>query len=337
MKVGTAVSSLSSCGERPFDELNMEPRVFTLVRLFSFFSLPLEQKMGVRQAEETPGFQRGYIPLGGESGLADNVELKEGFCYGYAWPPSSPPVNGLTGGNEWPDDGLLGSAWRETMLRYYNTSLEVADLVMAEATRALALPPELAGLCDGGEPISTMRLFHYFAISDFPALAPGRPRLGSSAHTDWHVLTLILQDTSGGLQVLDPDGRWLDVPPVSDELVLLFGDYLQVLSEGTCRSPVHRVLLPPPGKERFSFTFFQYPAYERKVPAELVARSRDAAARRKESTPQRFNTLVASGDDAGHEALSRVPIGDLLLSKWRGVAANSVDEVASKLGAAAGA
>ena len=28
------------------------------------------------------GFERGYIPLAGESGLRQFVELKEGFCYG---------------------------------------------------------------------------------------------------------------------------------------------------------------------------------------------------------------------------------------------------------------
>ena len=67
------------------------------------------------------------------------------------------------------------------------------------------------------------------------------------------------------------------------------------------------------------------------VPTDLVLRSKEAAGHGKAAeTAGRFNTLVARGDDAGHEALARVPIGELLLSKWRGVAANSVAEVEKK-------
>lgn len=99
--------------------------------------------------------------------------------------------------------------------------------------------------------------------------------------------------------MLSPDGEWIDVPAASGELVLIFGDYLQLMSAGRVRSPVHRVLLPgaarslasllPPslplllprrlpllesllelelpwlrggakeGGDRYSFTFFFYP------------------------------------------------------------------------------
>ena len=47
-----------------------------------------------------------------------------------------------------------------------------------------------------------MRLFHYFAATYRPELGAATPRIGSSPHTDWHMLTVILQDEQGGLQVL---------------------------------------------------------------------------------------------------------------------------------------
>ena len=82
-----------------------------------------------------------------------------------------------------------------------------------------------AALCRGGESISILRLFHYFAATHRPELGvthdtgAASPRIGSSPHTDWHLLTVILQDRQGGLQVLSPAGRWLDVPAYDGELV----------------------------------------------------------------------------------------------------------------------
>ena len=102
----------------------------------------------------------------------------------------------------------------------------------------------------------------YFPNSTHPHVAPSVPRTGSSPHTDWHVLTVVLQDTTGGLQVHDAYGEWRDVPAKPGELVVIVGDYTALLSDGRFRSPVHRVLLPPPGQERFSFTFFYYPSYD---------------------------------------------------------------------------
>ena len=55
----------------------------------SLFALPLEAKRNASIVRG--GFQRGYIPMGGEAGLATNLELKEGFCYGYPWSDAAPP------------------------------------------------------------------------------------------------------------------------------------------------------------------------------------------------------------------------------------------------------
>ena len=66
----------------------------------SLFALPLEAKRNASIVRG--GFQRGYIPMGGEAGLATNLELKEGFCYGYPWDDAVPPPDALTGANAWP-------------------------------------------------------------------------------------------------------------------------------------------------------------------------------------------------------------------------------------------
>ena len=245
----------------------------------ALFALPLDAKLATSASAAGGAFQRGYIPLGSESGLADYFEVKEGFCYGHAWGKGEYPKGGwpnnLTGANSWPDEMHgLGGGWRATLEGFFDASARLAARLTAELPRALGhralgqqppQPPQQqrpppqrpaqlgtaapagvgaaegsgaegaadwAALCEGGEPISIMRLFHYFAATHRPELAAATPRTGSSPHTDWHMLTVILQDQQGGLQVLGQGGSWIDVPAIQGELTILLGDYLHWLSAG---------------------------------------------------------------------------------------------------------
>ena len=65
---------------------------------------------------------------------------------------------------------------------------------------------------------------HYFPICPEPHLT-----MGGTKHTDLGFLTLLLQDSVGGLQVLHQD-VWIDVPPVKGALLANMGDMMQVPS-----------------------------------------------------------------------------------------------------------
>lgn len=65
--------------------------------------------------------------------------------------------------------------------------------------------------------------------------------VGIGSHTDIQCITLLWQDTSGGLQVLTADGEWLDARPLEGTLVVNIGDFLQRLSNNRFKSTVHRV------------------------------------------------------------------------------------------------
>ena len=91
-------------------------------------------------------------------------------------------------------------------------------------------------------------------------------------------------------------------------------------------SPIHRVLLPPAGAERFSFTYFAYPSYAASVPPDVArraARRRRRRRRRQRGVPS-INTLTAEGAE-GERVLSERPFGEILEEKWRGVASNKLD------------
>ncbi|CAE8587603.1 unnamed protein product [Polarella glacialis] len=286
-----------------------------------YFQLPEASRPSSRNV--TTGFQRGFIPLAGESGLAEVLEVKEGFSYGHAWPGEELPPghNALEGLNAWPPQADL-PGWREDMESYYEDSVRVAKSVVASISLAIGeeaahgSATALEQLCAGGETISQMRLFNYFPASHAPPeLAPGKPRMGSSPHTDWHLVTVILRDVHSRLQY-KPAGvnqSWSDVSGDRDgqELLLVFGDYLAAYAGGKLHSPVHRVLLPEDNTS-LSFVLFFYPRYEARMPVQDVGRGVS------QTSGERYNTLL---DQVDQSALDR-PFGEYLQAKWRKVLGN---------------
>ncbi|KAM3336718.1 hypothetical protein ACQJBY_030627 [Aegilops geniculata] len=98
-----------------------------------------------------------------------------------------------------------------------------------------------------------------FRAYRYPASGAGRRHLGMEAHTDSSVLSILNQDTVGGLQVFY-GGRWLAVRPVEGALVVNVGDMLQAMSGGAYRSPEHRVVAPAWTEvDRMSLCYFAFP------------------------------------------------------------------------------
>ncbi|KMT17008.1 hypothetical protein BVRB_2g042100 isoform B [Beta vulgaris subsp. vulgaris] len=82
--------------------------------------------------------------------------------------------------------------------------------------------------------------------------------LGLRDHTDFNILTLLLQEEGvTGLQVLK-DGKWINVNPSPNSLVINVGDQLQVLSNDRYKSVRHRAVTNV-AKKRVSFAMFVGP------------------------------------------------------------------------------
>ncbi|TYH04021.1 hypothetical protein ES288_A09G266300v1 [Gossypium darwinii] len=64
---------------------------------------------------------------------------------------------------------------------------------------------------------------------------------GVRKHADAGILTVLLQNHIGGLQVLHDD-QWFDVHPIRGGLVINVGDLLQVLSNEKFKSVKHRAI-----------------------------------------------------------------------------------------------
>ena len=89
-----------------------------------------------------------------------------------------------------------------------------------------------------------------FATNVGPAKSdplPGQQRMG--AHTDYGIVTVLYAEPVAGLQIVAPDGDWIDVIPADDALVINLGDLTAQWTNDQWRSTVHRVV-PPPSDRR---------------------------------------------------------------------------------------
>ena len=153
----------------------------------------------------------------------------------------------LAGANQWPS---WQPEFRPVVEAYH-------DAMVGLGMRLVTLIEEGLG-CAKGElsasfrpPTTWLRLLHYPVR---PADAPD-DLYGSAPHSDFGFITLLAQDNVGGLQVMSPEGEWLDVPPMSGAFVMNVGDMLHQWSNGILRSTPHRVINVS-GVERYSCPFF---------------------------------------------------------------------------------
>jgi len=62
-------------------------------------------------------------------------------------------------------------------------------------------------------------------------------------HKDWCSVSLVFQDSVGGLEAEIRSGEWMRIPPKSGSIVLNLGLMMEVWSGGHYRATTHRVRL----------------------------------------------------------------------------------------------
>lgn len=156
------------------------------------------------------------------------------------------------GSNVWPPASTIApGAFQEPVEAYLTgitaLTLRVLDLI----ARTLPYGPQIFDDFKAHNPVTPLRLLHYP-----PAQKTERRQLGASAHTDFGALTLLLQDGTSGLQVLDSKtDKWVDIAPDREGYVVNIGDMLSMWTGGLYKSSVHRVINDNP-KDRYSVVFF---------------------------------------------------------------------------------
>ncbi|XP_010267325.1 PREDICTED: protein DMR6-LIKE OXYGENASE 2-like isoform X2 [Nelumbo nucifera] len=80
-------------------------------------------------------------------------------------------------------------------------------------------------------------------VNCYPSCPQPDLTLGMPPHSDYGFLTLLLQDEVEGLQIQNCQGKWLNVEPLPNSLVVNVGDHLEIFSNGRYKSVLHRVLV----------------------------------------------------------------------------------------------
>lgn len=228
-----------------------------------FFSRPLEEKAQISYSH-SPSF-RGYMPIGVENtmGKVDSREQIE-------W-----AVEYLTTGSDkqWPLYERLKSSenpWpsyqpslKTATLNFTKEVCHVADCIRNALCQALGLDKdqqrEFISMFEAND--DTNERPHWVVkLISYPCVKDGEMEQGVGAHTDTNFLTLVLQDSVGGLQAYSK-GEWIDVPVEfgTSFLVCNLGEQAQIWSRGYLLATPHRVKANTSGQARISVPLFYNP------------------------------------------------------------------------------
>lgn len=236
-----------------------------------FFERSLDEKDSL--AWTTPRSNRGYTGMGREKtslGMSkEEVERerdgqgqdqKESFEIGRDDEEGYP--------NQWPKGDI---EFKEVMLDFFERCKQLHAVVMKGIALALKLDPDFfADFVKQGD--NTLRLLHYPSV---PAGAFANGRVRAGLHSDYGSITLLFQDTRGGLQVEGADGSFFDVAPIEGTIVMNAGDLLSRWSNGLIQSTRHRVVEPPLNSAkkdgrypaRYSVAYFCNPDFDKMIEA----------------------------------------------------------------------
>jgi isopenicillin N synthase-like dioxygenase len=224
----------------------------------AFFARPDDEKQRIAMSHGGKAW-RGWFPLGEEL-TRGKPDGKEGIYFGRELPISDPRVQvglALHGPNQFPSHPArlkpLVLAWLDAM-----TSL--GHTLMSAIGEGLGVGADWFRTNLTADPVELFRIFTY--PPDW------RGDWGVAEHTDYGLLTILMQDDCGGLQVrtTGDDGSiaWKEVAPIPGTFVCNIGDMLERMTGGRYRSTPHRVANSS-GRERVSFPFFFDPSWNAKV------------------------------------------------------------------------
>ncbi|KAK1357747.1 flavonol synthase/flavanone 3-hydroxylase-like [Heracleum sosnowskyi] len=194
----------------------------------TFFEFPDEEKLKSSPASGSP-LPAGYNKQ--PEHLADKNE------YLMMFPPKSTfnvlPTN--------------PSEFKEVVEDLFSSFIKTAQLLEAIVAECLGLPINFLQKFNDDRNWDLMVALHYFQATDIE-------NVGNSEHEDGNLITILLQDEVGGLEVRK-DGEWIPVTPTEGTLIVNIGDIVQVLSNDKYKSATHRVVRTK-GRDRYSYAFF---------------------------------------------------------------------------------
>ena len=223
-----------------------------------FFALPNRLKQSIAMSKGGKAW-RGYFSLGDEL-TSGKPDLKEGLYFGSELDNDHPKVQAdtyLHGANLFPSQL---PEMKAVVLEYIDEMTQLGHALMRGIALSLGLNADYFKQHLTYDPLTLFRIFHYPPHESSPLKDAS---WGVGEHTDYGVLTILKQDSIGGLQV-KTGNSWIDAPPIPGTFVCNIGDMLDKMTGGYYRSTAHRVLNSS-NKGRFSYPFFFDPNFDVEV------------------------------------------------------------------------
>ena len=213
-----------------------------------FFELPLHSKLQCPYQGHVSN--RGYLPMGSESHQSKGGGGNETPAFDAKETLELDDTSATMWPTEFPEDSLV----RTTLLQYYDDCHRLHLRLLRLAAIGLGLDSEIfASQCNARH--CNLRLLHYPATTHTMRRRPNVQRgiergvvIRGACHTDFGTLTLLAQDSVGGLRV-QPRGytttsgqQWITVPPTPGALVVNVGDMLQRWTNDRLVATPHQVV-----------------------------------------------------------------------------------------------
>lgn len=212
------------------------------------FEIPDEEKQKVAMTTN-PHFV-GYSQLGAET-TAKKTDHREQFDFGSAT-TSEPdadkiPWKRLKGPTPYIPDTVL-PGFKTTVVDYMEKMNQLSQRLLELIGLCLNLPKDAFGPFQGE--MNRLKIVKYPPNEDGQGQGVG-PHKDSSG-----MLTFVLQDKVGGLQVLNSQGEWIDARPIDNSFVVNIAQGFEALTGGRCGATTHRVISPQGSTTRYSIPYF---------------------------------------------------------------------------------
>jgi isopenicillin N synthase-like dioxygenase len=213
-----------------------------------FFALPVEERQRYTNMKDGKHFQ--YEGYGNDKVVSDEQTLD--WCdrlYLVVLPEDKRDFS------LWPE---VPRNFRDILHEFTIKSKQIGDYILRFIAKKLELNDDFfTKLLDEKAEIFS-RLTYY------PHCTRPDAVYGIKPHSDGSVLTILLLDKDvGGLRV-KKDNEWVDIPTVPNSLLIIFGDIMELISNGTIKSPLHYVTTNSE-RERISVAMFYLPEADKEL------------------------------------------------------------------------
>jgi isopenicillin N synthase-like dioxygenase len=230
-----------------------------------FFALPESERLKVKADKNN----RGYRDVWDSVHSNGKLNARDSFDLGFPVASDDPEVlagTPLYAPNLYPD--IPG--FRETIEAYYWETFRLGMKILEGFALDLGKPEEFFTR-HFTKPVADMVVNHYLGVAGLHISDQA-----SGPHTDHGIVTILWQDSLGGLEVMGKDGAWLPVPPLRGSYVINIGELMKRWTNGRFKATVHRVVHLQ-DKSRYSMPLFCNPNFRTIVdPRDLGVADDDA-------------------------------------------------------------